>query len=221
MKGVTGLNKDGTEFGSAKYRQTWKQVKVDIRHHGGTQGVEEEGDKGRKAGKGSAQTPAAGKEGSEPGQCLEEEGKQDEDPGKPPQVEVVVRGGVAAVAANQVLGGVVRVSIPRLAKGRCWARLAALPIVAAAEVEVGPLGKGPGAGDAGSVGLEEVGMPQGRYVCHARENDEPQEEKGTREQNDACRTQGGVCACSGQYLRDKGHGRDGRGRRTLEHGGGP
>ena len=139
--------------------------------------MEEEGDGAGETADGRTETSAAGQEGSEEGQGHEEEGHEDEDPGEPPHVVVVEARGVAAVAPDEAVRGVVGAAVPGLAKGGSRTGRAAVIVVAAAEVEVGPLGDVAGAGDAGGVGAQEVDVVQRGAVGDARENDEPQQEE--------------------------------------------
>jgi hypothetical protein len=163
----------------------------DGHEHGGNR-VEEEGSKGDEAGDGGAQTTAAGEEAGEEGQGLEEEGDDEEDPAEAPQVVVVVRGRVAAIAADKRARGFRRAAVPGLAEGGRGVRTAAVLVAVAAEVEVGPLRDGTGAGDAVGVGPEEVGFVEGRVAGDAREDDEPQEQEGAREEDEPDDAEGGV-----------------------------
>ena len=79
---------------------------------------------------------------------------------------------------HQLLGNILRISIPGLAKRRRGPRLAAVGILLAAHVKVSPAGDIAGAGDAAGVGLEEVGLVEGRAVGDAGEDEEEEEEEG-------------------------------------------
>lgn len=100
-----------------------------------------------------AQTAAAGDEAREEGADLEEKRKKEEDPAEAPHVVVVVRGGVAAVLANERARGTHSVGGPDLTKGHGRVGAAALLVVRATGIQVRPLGDVVGAGYAGRVGL--------------------------------------------------------------------
>lgn len=156
-------------------------------------GVEEQRDAGDDEGDGGAEAAAAGEEAREEGEHLEEEGDQDEDPAEAPHVEVVVRGGAAAVATAQVVGDVAGVGGPGPAQGEAGLGARAVLVVVAADVEVGPLRVGARAGDAVGVGAQEVRLVEGRRVGHAREDDEEEEEDGGGEHDEAAEAEGEVC----------------------------
>lgn len=167
----------------------------DSRHERCAESVEEEGGKGSSTANGSSQASATSQKRGKEGQGGEEQSNQDEHPAKAPHVEVVHARGVASMAADEGVRGIVSVAIPGLAKGGSGPRRTAVVVVFAAEVEVGPLGDVARAGDVGCVGTQEVNLIQRRDVANARENDEPEEQERAAEEDNAGGAQQGVCCC--------------------------
>lgn len=144
-----------------------------VRHQGhGNAGAEKSthGEKGRDGG---TQTSAASQETREEGARLKEEGDEEEDPTKPPEVVELLGSGVIAAAADERAGRVLGVGVPGLAKGWRRTSLAAVVVAFAAEVEVCPLGDVAGTGDATGIGAEEVDLVEGRGMFYAGEDEEP------------------------------------------------
>lgn len=88
------------------------------------------------------------------------------------------------MASNDVLRGVPRTAAPGLSKRRRRTSATAAVVVLAAEVEVGPLGDGAGAGDAGGVGAEEVGLVEGSCVGDTGEDGEEEEDEGAGDEDE-------------------------------------
>lgn len=177
LKALRAWTKVALRSVSGAERTLWRWKGGYARHERRSERVEEEGDGAGETADGGTETSAAGQEGSEEGQGHEEEGHEDEDPGEPPHVVVVEARGVAAVAPDEAVRCIVRAAVPGLTEGRSRTGRAAVIVVAAAEVEVGPLGDVAGASDAGGVGAQEVDVVQGSGVGNAREDDEPQQEE--------------------------------------------
>lgn len=154
--------------------------------------MEEERAKGSGTTNGSAQTATTSQERGKESQRSEEQGHKDEDPAKAPHVVVILARGITTMATDERVRGVLGVAVPGFAKGRRGTSRAAVLIVAAAEVEIGPLGDVAGAGDAGGVGAEKVDLVERGDVADAGEDDEPQEEEGAAEEDDAGGAQEGV-----------------------------
>lgn len=137
---------------------------------------EKEGDRGGETRNGRAQTSAASEEAGEEGENLKEEGDEDEDPAKSPQVPKLVGGGVAAFSTDKLMRRIVGIRAPCLSKGGCGTSFSAVLVAFAAEVKVGPLGNVAGARDATGVGAQEIRLLEGRRVRDAGENDEEEED---------------------------------------------
>lgn len=133
---------------------------------------EEKSDEGDEARDGSAQAATTGKKAGEESQDLKEEGNENKDPGEPPQVEVLSRRGVAAMAADKLRGRIVGVRVPGATKGRCRTGTATVLVVGSAEVEICPLSGGARTSDALGIGAQEVGLFEGRRVGDAGKDDE-------------------------------------------------
>lgn len=141
----------------------------------------EHGEQAVVVGNSRAEASAAGEEAGEEGDDSEEKGEDEEDPAKAPQVVVLGRGGVTAVAAHDGIGDAFSVGIPGVAEGVGSHGLVAISVALATDVEVGPLGHSTGAastGDALGVGLEEVRLVERRGVGDTSQDDE--EEHGER-----------------------------------------
>ena len=165
---------------------------ANIRHERGGSGEAQKRQEGQAAGDGGAEATAASKEAGEEGQDLEEEGDEEEDPAEAPHVVESGGGGVAALAAAEARGDVGGVAVPGLAEGGRGVGGAAVEVVAAAEVEVGPLGDGSGAGDARGVGAQEVRLLEGRRVGQAGEDDEEEKEDGGGHEDQGREAEGSI-----------------------------
>lgn len=147
----------------------------------------QEADKGGDKG---AEATAAGEEAAEKGEGAKEEGEDEKDPAEAREQVKLVAG--AAVGAGDAGGDVVGVLIPGVAKGEGGLGLAAVEVVLAADVKIGPLGDVVGAADARGVGLKEVGLVEGGAVGDAGEDDEEEEEEGDAHEDEAGEAEGGV-----------------------------
>lgn len=166
------------------------------RRQGHGDGKAQQGEARDKVRNGGAQAAAAGEEAGEEGERLEEEGEEQEDPAEAPQVVEAGRGGAAAEAADELRGRVGGAAVPGEAEGGRGAGAAAVAVVRAADVEVGPLGDVAGAADAAGRGLQEVGPVEGRRVGDAGEDDEEEHDEGAGEQHEGHEAEAGVCGAS-------------------------
>jgi hypothetical protein len=145
----------------------------DVRHEGNASGVDHQTQNGHEPTDRSSQPPEAGQEAAKEGECHEEQCNQVEHPAEPPHVEELGARRVSAVVTDQLGRRVGWVSRPGMSDRRVGRGLAAVQVAVTADVEVGPLGDGLGARDAGGVGAEEEGAVQGCCLLHAAEDDEP------------------------------------------------
>lgn len=93
-------------------------------------------------------------------------------------------GRVSAILARKASGRTRRVAIPGITEGQRRTGGAAVQVVEAAHLEVGPLGDVTGAADAAGVGAEEVRLSKGRGPRDAGEDDKPQEDKGNGDEEE-------------------------------------
>lgn len=87
----------------------------------------------------SAHASQTSQEAREESQSLEEERKQEEDPAETPHVPEVMAGRVSAILARKASGRTRRVAIPGITEGQRRTGGAAVQVVEAAHLEVGPL----------------------------------------------------------------------------------
>lgn len=123
-----------------------------LRHERAGDGQEEQRNHRDQARDGSTESAATGEETRKEGQNFKEEGNEEEDPAKSPEVEVLGRGGVSAMAADEIAGSVGCIASPSLTEGGCCMSIAAVHVALATEVEEGPLCNVAGAGDSVRVG---------------------------------------------------------------------
>lgn len=155
-----------------------------LRHERDSDGIEDQRSEGNKSRQGSAEAAAAGQEAGEEGADVEEQGDEVEDPAEPPHEVVVVR--VQPVRHTRSIVG------PGGAEGHRSVGLAAVGVVRAAHVEIGPLGQGAGAADARGVGLEEVGLVQGRGILDTGQDDEEDHDNRPGEEDEGRKPQGRI-----------------------------
>lgn len=120
--------------------------------------MEEERNKSHEPGDGGAQATAAGDEPGEEGQDREDKGDEIEDPTKAPHIKEIFAGGVTTVFANKFRRRIFRVARPGPTQRGSRSCFAAVLVVLAANIKVGPLRDGTGASNTVGVGGEEVGF---------------------------------------------------------------
>lgn len=164
------------------------------RHQRHGNGIEEQGRQRDEAGNSGAETAAAGEEAGEEGRDGKEQADDVEDPSKAPHVKVKLGRRIAGKATADSVWDVLRVVSPGVTERHRGARLGAVDVVRAANVEVGPLRDGAGAGDAAGVGLEEVGTVQRCGVLGAGEDDEEDHDYRTGEEHKSRQAECWICA---------------------------
>jgi hypothetical protein len=138
------------------------------------------------------QPAAEGQKPGKPSHHLKKQRQQEKNPPKPPHIPIKETRRVASIPPDQIRRHTPCITGPGITQRQRRAGRAAVGVVVAADAEVGPLGDGAGALDAGGVGAEEVGLSEGRGVGYAREDDEPEEDEGAGEEEEG---DGGEVEC--------------------------
>lgn len=92
---------------------------------------------------------------------------------------------VAAMASTKSRWHVLRIAVPGKPEGNGGMRISAILVVETTDEEVCPLGDGSGTSDAAGVGAEIVCLSEGGIIRDAGEDDEPDEQDGGGEEDEA------------------------------------